>query len=214
MSFFDRQGIPEELITSRYEEDDSVVDFEEDIEVLQSFSLVALGIKNDAFEIHRLVQFTTRKWLEQRHELERWKEKYIAIIEDVFPPGTYENWNRCQILFPYTELALEYQPINKSFLQPWAAVLSNAAWYTAEQGNYNDAEQMDRRALDSKEKVLGKEHPDTLTSVSNLALVLQYQGKYDEAEQIDRRALDGREKALGKEHPDTLISVSNLALVL
>ena len=214
MSFFDRQGIPEELITSRYEEDDSVVDFEEDIEVLRSFSLVALGIKNDAFEMHRLVQFATRKWLEQRHELERWKEKYIAIMEDAFPPGTYANWNRCQILFPHAELALEYQPINESFLQPWAAVLSNAAWYAAEQGNYNDAEQMDRRALDSKEKVLGKEHPDTLTSVGNLASVLQYQGKYEEAEQMNRRVLDGREKVLGKEHPDTLTSVGNLASVL
>lgn len=35
------------------------------------------------------------------------------------------------------------------------------------------------RALEAREKVLGIEHPSTLTSVSNLALVLQYQGKYE-----------------------------------
>ena len=35
MSFFDRQGIPEELIMSQYEEDDSTVNFEEDFEVLR-----------------------------------------------------------------------------------------------------------------------------------------------------------------------------------
>ncbi|KAL9577476.1 MAG: hypothetical protein Q9203_007445, partial [Teloschistes exilis] len=83
-----------------------------------------------------------------------------------------------------------------------------------EQGSYDNAEQMDRQALESREKVLGKEHPDTLTSVSNLALVLQYQGKYDEAEKMNRRALDGREKVLGKEHPDTLTSVYCLAYLL
>ncbi|KAL9630085.1 MAG: hypothetical protein Q9164_006593 [Protoblastenia rupestris] len=214
MSFFDRQGIPEELIMSRYEEDDSIVDFEEDVEVLRSFSLVALGIKNDVFEMHRLVQFATRKWLEQRQELERWKERYIAIMADAFPPGKYENWKRCQMLFPHAELVTEYRPIEESFLQRWTAILSNAAWYAAEQGRYDEAEQMDRRALDGREKVLGKEHPDTLMSVSNLALVLQYQGKYDEAEQINRQALDGREKVLGKEHPDTLTSVYCLAYLL
>ncbi|KAL8634563.1 MAG: hypothetical protein Q9228_007842, partial [Teloschistes exilis] len=81
-------------------------------------------------------------------------------------------------------------------------------------GKYDEAERMNRRALDGREKMLGIEHPHTLTSVSNLASVLQDQGKYDEAEQMNQRALDGREKVLGKEHPDTLTSVSNLALVL
>ena len=214
MSFFDRQGIPEELITSRYEENKSTVDFEEDIEVLRSFSLIALGIEKDVFEMHRLVQFAMRKWLEQRQELERWKERYIAIMADAFPLGNYENWGRCQMLFPHAELVIEYRPIEESFLQQWAAVLGNAAWYAAEQGSYDNAEQMNRQALDSREKVLGKEHPNTLTSVDNLAIVLQRQGKYEEAEQMTRRALDGREKVLGKEHPHTLTSVRNLAWVL
>ncbi|KAI4221404.1 MAG: hypothetical protein L6R40_008636 [Gallowayella cf. fulva] len=214
MSFFDRQGIPEELITSRYEENNNIMNFEEDIKVLRNYSLVALGIENDMFEMHRLVQFATRKWLEQRQEMERWKETYIAIMADAFPPGRYENWKRCRMLFPHAVLVLEYQPIKKSFLRPWTAVLSNAAWYAAEQGRYDEAEQMDRRALDGREKVLGKEHPDTLTSVSNLALVLRDQGKYDEAEQMNRRALDGSEKVLGKEHPDTLTSVYCLAYLL
>jgi len=62
-----------------------------------------------------------------------------------------------------------------------------------------------------REKALGKEHPDTLRSVNNLASVLQYQGKYEEAEQMSRRAVEGKEKALGKEHPSTPNSVYCLA---
>ncbi|KAK5676701.1 hypothetical protein LTR17_027732, partial [Elasticomyces elasticus] len=87
-------------------------------------------------------------------------------------------------------------------------------WFRSLGGVATAAEAMNRRALEGYEKVLGKEHPDTLTSVSNLALVLQYQGQYEAAEAMNRRALEGREKVLGKEHPDTLTSVGNLALVL
>jgi Tfp pilus assembly protein PilF len=58
--------------------------------------------------------------------------------------------------------------------------------------------------VEGREKALGKDHPNTLTSVSNLAGVLQYQGKYEAAEEMNRRALEEREKALGKDHPDTL----------
>ena len=61
------------------------------------------------------------------------------------------------------------------------------------------------------EKLLGVEHPDTLTSVNNLASVLRDQGKYEAAEEMNRRALEGREKVLGVEHPDTLTSVYSLA---
>jgi hypothetical protein len=32
--------------------------------------------------------------------------------------------------------------------------------------------------------VLGKEYPETLTSINNLAILLQIQGKYNEAEPI------------------------------
>ena len=63
---------------------------------------------------------------------------------------------------------------------------------------------MVQEALYARERTLGKEHPDALGSVSNLASVLRDQGKCEAAEEMNRRALDGCEKALGKEHPNTL----------
>ena len=68
--------------------------------------------------------------------------------------------------------------------------------------------------MEAREKLLGREHPNTLTSISNLGLVLSIQGKYKEAEVMHRRALEAREKVLGREHPSTLTSVSNLGNVL
>ncbi len=78
-------------------------------------------------------------------------------------------------------------------------------------GNYAEATVVAQRALTLAERVLGKEHPDTLTSVNNLAELYQAQGRYGEAEPLYRRALEARERVLGKEHPNTLISVNNLA---
>ncbi len=78
-------------------------------------------------------------------------------------------------------------------------------------GKYAEAEPLARAALDQSERVLGVEHPDTLTSVSNLAALCDAQGRYGEAEALSRRALATRERVLGTEHPNTLISVNNLA---
>ncbi len=55
------------------------------------------------------------------------------------------------------------------------------------QGKYDEAEQMARQAFELMEKVLGREDPDTLMSMDNVASVLEIQGKYDEAERIRRK---------------------------
>lgn len=92
-----------------------------------------------------------------------------------------------------------------------AMVQSNFGWYLDLQGKYEEEEAMHRRALDAREKMLGLEHPDTLTSVNDLGLVLDSQGKYEEAEVMYRRAIDSREKVLGFEHPETLRSMNILS---
>ena len=62
--------------------------------------------------------------------------------------------------------------------------------------------------------MLGKENPDTLTSLRNLAWALDKQCKYAESETFYRRAMEGRERMLGKENPTTLPSLDSLALAL
>jgi CHAT domain-containing protein len=54
-------------------------------------------------------------------------------------------------------------------------------------------------------------HPDTLTSLANLASLYQDQKRYGEAEPLFREALQTRRETLGARHPDTLTSLSNLA---
>jgi hypothetical protein len=68
-----------------------------------------------------------------------------------------------------------------------------------------------RRALATRERVLGAEHPDTLASVISLAGCLDNLGQLDEATPLHQRGVDGLERYLGADRPDVLTSLNNLA---
>jgi hypothetical protein len=55
--------------------------------------------------------------------------------------------------------------------------MNNLAVLLKSQGKYKAAEPLYQETLRLREKVLGKEHPDTLTSINNLTLLLKSQGK-------------------------------------
>lgn len=79
---------------------------------------------------------------------------------------------------------------------------------------YEEVERSYREAVDHSEKALGREHPDTLVRIDDLALLLYGQRKYEEVEQINRELLKHREKVLGREHDVTLNTMCKLAQAL
>ncbi|KAH9862955.1 hypothetical protein J1614_010732, partial [Plenodomus biglobosus] len=81
-------------------------------------------------------------------------------------------------------------------------------------GRYRAAEQAYGQVLGRREKVLGKEHPSTLTSMNKLALARSCQGKYAEADAMRRATLALRERVVRKDHPHTLMSMNNLNTAL
>lgn len=68
------------------------------------------------------------------------------------------------------------------------------------------------QVLGISKRVLGGEHPSTLTSIANLALTYRDQGRWKEAEELGEQVLESRKRMLGHKHPDTLASMNNLAL--
>ncbi|KAJ6016490.1 hypothetical protein N7540_011081 [Penicillium herquei] len=212
MSMFDRQGIPEDLVRDN---DQDILDFHDALAPLLRYSLIRVETNERLFDMHRLVQLSVRAWLNMHQQLHGWQAKSRRIMARVFPNGEYENWTQCRSLLAHAKIVLRsiYDGDEEDRLNA-AKLLSNCGWFLAVQGAYEEAEAMHRRALAGYEKVLGHEHPSTLTSVSNLGSVFSRQGKYEEAEAMYRRALEAREKVLGREHPDKLTSVNNLGLVL
>jgi tetratricopeptide (TPR) repeat protein len=68
--------------------------------------------------------------------------------------------------------------------------------------NYQFADQ--QRTLERSRRILGEEHPDTLTCMCHLALVLWNQGELDEAVKLFEESLQSARSALGEEHQTTL----------
>jgi tetratricopeptide (TPR) repeat protein len=77
-----------------------------------------------------------------------------------------------------------------------------------------EAEQQAKLALETRRRVLGYEHPDTLMSMHSLANAYSRQGRRAEAESLHRKTLELRRRALGPEHPDTLASMNNLGIAI
>ncbi|KAI9856968.1 MAG: hypothetical protein M1813_008684 [Trichoglossum hirsutum] len=93
-------------------------------------------------------------------------------------------------------------------------ILASIAHVLDDQERYEEAEAMYRQTLEAGERLLGREHADTLSSAYWLGTVLIDEGKYEEAETIHRQTLEARERVLGKAHEDTLWSASQLGTAL
>jgi Tetratricopeptide repeat len=250
MSYFDRQGIPKEVLRIQSQEEeirnlirqkgDGVSDnenhedkdieegdiseasgdiseasnddvFEEAMDRLQSYSFVSLGKDKTSFEMHGLVQLATRKWLAMHREDEKWKAQFSRKLNTVFPTGDYENWGRCEMLFPHAKSAERQRPIDDRSVREWAQIMRKAGWYALDRGDYREAERMCEKSARALRKLLGGEDVETLYSLGMLALTYSSQGRWTEAEQMEVQVIETRKRVLGEEHPDTLSAMADLA---
>ena len=65
--------------------------------------------------------------------------------------------------------------------------------------------------METSKTKLGVDHPDTLTSMANLASTYRSQGRWDKAEKLDVEVMETSKTKRGSDHPDTLSSMNNLA---
>ena len=78
-------------------------------------------------------------------------------------------------------------------------------------GQYRQAEEMQRAALEICRKRFGPESLEAAASLNDLGLALIANGRLLEAEEVNREALEIRQRRLGEEDPDVATSEDNLA---
>jgi len=209
MCILDRQGIPRFLI---FEDDGDDLEFEDAIGVLIGFSFVSSQEDGDNFEMHPLVQLSTRKWLEMHREIEQRKEEALGLLSLKFPNGEYTNWTICEALEPHAQIILKYHYVPQRCRVERANILHNSAWFALSRGKYGVAKDRIQEAADTREELLGPDDRDTLGSYGLLATVLRSEGRWKEAEELEIKVIETSLKMLGQEHPNTLTSMGNLAL--
>jgi tetratricopeptide (TPR) repeat protein len=89
--------------------------------------------------------------------------------------------------------------------------MSNEILRLYAEGKYATAIPLAEGEASETAKTLGPDHPDTATSLNNLAALYKATGEYSKAEPLYNRALAIFEKALGPDHPDTATGLNNLA---
>ncbi len=209
MCMLDRQGIPEFLF---HEDGDQSLEFDEAIGILIRFSFVIEGKEQGGFEIHRLVQLATRKWIETFGEIQRVQEEALRLISQHYPDGEYRNWTICEALEPHAQIVLNYFFDSKDCKLQQKSLLHNGAWFALRRGRFNISEERVKRAIDIGKAYLKPDDQSTLASIHLLAWTYQAQGKWKEAEELDLQVLEARERIFGAKHPETMISMGSLAM--
>ena len=80
--------------------------------------------------------------------------------------------------------------------------MANLAGTLGAQGDHVAARRLKERVLEVRTRVLGEEHPDTLTSMGNLAITLRDQVEREQSLRLFRTCLGGSRKVLGDTDPD------------
>jgi len=96
-------------------------------------------------------------------------------------------------------------------------VLRVAAWLARAEflgGRYHEARRLGEDTLTRQQRVLGKDHPDSLLSANYLAPALAELGEYKQAQQLIQDTLERRQRVFGDDHPDTLGVAHNFAIGL
>ncbi|KAK4652120.1 hypothetical protein QC762_0099710 [Podospora pseudocomata] len=80
-----------------------------------------------------------------------------------------------------------------------------------DEGRWEEAEKLQVQVMETRKTKLGADHPDTLTSMINLASTYRNQGRWEEAEKLEVQVMETSKMKLGVDHPSTLTSIGNLA---
>jgi hypothetical protein len=118
------------------------------------------------------------------------------------------NWKVLGRVHPHAEFLGMVSEFGLTTTGPWLGNLAHA------QGDLPGARKIRDQVLKANRRVLGEDHPDTLTSMCNLAATLWAQGDLPGAREIGEHVLNVRRRILGEDHPDTLTSLNNLAETL
>ncbi|KAF2834982.1 hypothetical protein M501DRAFT_943158, partial [Patellaria atrata CBS 101060] len=78
------------------------------------------------------------------------------------------------------------------------------------QGRWKEAEELEVQVMETRKRVLGEEHPNTLTSMNNLAFTFKLQGRKDDAILLMRQCSQLQKQILGPQHSYVISSVAIL----
>jgi tetratricopeptide (TPR) repeat protein len=183
---------------------------EDAVKLLNKYVLITKRPAECALDVDRLVHQALRKRLQVHGQLIQWTQRTFTQLLRVFPNDDHNNRSKWRRLLPHAQHALAHS-LGDDNDEERLDLASKCARTLHSDGRYKEAEDLEVEVMQTRKRVLGDEHPDTLTSMGNLALTYSKQGQWDEAEELHVQVMQTMKRVLGHEHPSTLTSMANLA---
>ncbi|WP_158634096.1 tetratricopeptide repeat protein [Amycolatopsis sp. WAC 04169] len=212
LAWFAPEGIPRSLLTGEAGE----LELSETLGRLSAYSMITLT--GTTVDVHRLVQAVTRTPdptdpHRQPADIATARDSTATLLTAALAtldPHIPATWPVYRMVLPHARALLEHATPNTDTAQT-SRLLSRLGRYLNGQGDAGAAIGYYSRARDSFQRLNGPDHPNTLSSRSNLAYAYQSAGDLDQAISLYEATLADQERVLGPDHPDTLRSRNNLA---
>lgn len=177
--------------------------------MLSGYGLVTRRPAESSLDLHQLVHRALRKWLRGQGRLNQWTGNAVKDLYRVFPGNDYGGRSKWRRLLPHAKYILTHSSAEEEGGDKLELVRKCAiALYN--HGRWAEAEQLEVQVMETGKRVLGDEHPDTLTNIANLAFTLRDQGFHEKAILLLEKCCRMRQQILCPEHPDTVSSLEAL----
>ena len=185
------------------------------LSILSSYSLISRD-KDHLISIHPLVHAWARDRM-SRLEAERlWTHALSTLAFSVSWSFQRKNYQYRKCLVPHIDTCLVYQAHGifhaLGLSEDVLTIVEIFALVYQETGRQRETLELTEKVVEARERMLGKEHPNTLRSMHNLAISYSKVGQQQKALELAEKVVEAMERTLGKEHPTTLTSMHNLAL--
>jgi tetratricopeptide (TPR) repeat protein len=186
--------------------------FREGIRILLSFSLIRRGPSDNVYAMHPLVH----AWGRDRLTLNKRKRccfiAYVTLSCSLrWDAGQQYGFQRTLVTHVRANMGNFESDDNQHAVSYMDDAYDKFGRLLSEQGYSKEAETLEIEVLNKRNKILGVEHPDTITAMGNLASTYVNLGKYTEAEKLQMQVLGASNRILGVEHPHTINAMANLA---
>ncbi len=171
---------------------------------------LAERVEVSAWSVHTLIARTVRFRDADADRRAALRAAAVAALSAVMPQAAdIRTHTQLAALLPHArELTREAGDHSESELLGWLAR------HDYERGIYVGAEHQWRQVLELERRLLGPEHPRTLTSMNNMSETLRKQGNLVGARALQEQVLEIRRRLLGHEHAHTVDSIASLGETL
>ena len=188
--------------------------FREGIRVLLSFSLIRRGASGNAYSVHGLVHSWSQDRIPRIEQQTKCRSANALLYRSITHRFAIQDYAFRRSLIPHIKANANYAA------KAGVAKIYNDDEYSNywvvynKSGDWKEAEELGVQIVETRKRVLGADHPLTLTSMHNLATTFWNLGRWEDTKVLQVQVIEARKRIFGPDHPTMTVSINNLALTL